>query len=104
MRDMELTSTNKTLLILSRKNVIRKLSLFNGSIIKSFINGSLTRTSFLQKNTLGFQLAMQVSGYVTIDEVESGFQKFIEEVNTEDEIKLLTFVFMGHGSENDMSV
>ena len=58
----------------------------------------------MQKNTLGFQLTMQVSGYVTMDEVESGFQKFIEEVNTEDEIKLLTFVFMGHGSENDMSV
>ena len=46
---------------------------------------------------------MRKNGYVTKKEVKSAIKDFVDEAKSEDKIKLLTFVFMGHGSENDWS-
>ena len=47
---------------------------------------------------------MRKNGYVTKNEVKSAISGFVDEVKSDNNIKLLTFVFMGHGSENDWLV
>ena len=47
---------------------------------------------------------MRKNGYVTKKEVKGAIKDFVDEVKSDEKIRLLTFVFMGHGSENDWSV
>ena len=54
-----------------------------------------------KKDTIGFEVKLRKNGRVTKDEVKSAISRFLDEIKPKEKIRLLAFVFMGHGSEND---
>lgn len=55
----------------------------------------------LRKETVGFEVKFRKNGRVTKDEVKGAICRFADGIKSRDKIRLLAFVFMGHGSEGD---
>ena len=55
------------------------------------------------KETVGFEIPTNCrqNGHVKKNEVKSAISGFLDETKDQKNIKLLAFIFMGHGSEND---
>ena len=51
--------------------------------------------------TIGFEIKFRKNGHVTINEVKNALSRFVVDMKPHENVRLLAFIFMGHGSEDD---